>query len=285
MQPMRVGAIAPNQSLPTAGPKRRTGIVVGAGAYTSITTVYGPSQAGSGETVHIQVVAKNLYSSSIYLAITGAYDGQEMFAFNPEYATVGAGGSYTFTNAFVMPNKNITLDIWSWYWSGSEWIQDDHKAVSIKRIYVWIPLASTSLRVEVAPIGAWIPLASTSLRVTVAPIGAWIALASATLSVKKAPIGAWIALASGTLSVKKAPIGAWIALASTSLPVAVAAVGGWVPLASTTLAVQMGIVGGWVPLAEDSADVVVGIVEGKDIFKSLAVDFEKKMPKEFEETT
>jgi len=95
-------------------------------------------------------------------------------------------------------------------------------------------------------------------------VGAWISLATSSLSVKKAAIvGAWISLATGSLSVKKAIVGAWISLATSSL------------------SVKKGITGGWVSLATMSLAVGVGIVTGQDIFKSLAVDFEKSLPKEF----
>ena len=58
-------------------------------------------------------------------------------------------------------------------------------------------------------------------------------------------------------------------------------VGGWISLATSSLSVKKAITGGWVSLATISLTVGVGIVSGQDIFKSLAVDFEKSLPKEF----
>ena len=60
-----------------------------------------------------------------------------------------------------------------------------------------------------------------------------------------------------------------------------AIVGAWISLATSSLIVKKAITGGWVSLATISLAVGVGIVPGQDIFKSLAVDFEKSLPKEF----
>ena len=76
-------------------------------------------------------------------------------------------------------------------------------------------------------------------------------------------------------------VGAWISLATSSLSVKKAIVGAWISLATSSLSVKKGITGGWVSLATMSLAVGVGIVTGQDIFKSLAVDFEKSLPKEF----
>ena len=80
---------------------------------------------------------------------------------------------------------------------------------------------------------------------------------------------------------KTKKVGAWISLATSSLSVKKAIVGAWISLATSSLSVKKGIIGGWVSLATVSLAVGVGIVSGQDIFKSLAVDFEKSLPKEF----
>jgi|GEM_PF-2238716 len=103
---------------------------IAVGAYTDIVAIYGPAEAAYGETVTIQVVVKNLAAYAIYIAVTGSYDGVSP-TFSPDYASVGAGATYTFTTTFTMPNKGITLDVWSYYWTGTAWYQDDHEAVYI----------------------------------------------------------------------------------------------------------------------------------------------------------
>ncbi|GAI73553.1 unnamed protein product, partial [marine sediment metagenome] len=47
-----------------------------------------------------------------------------------------------------MPNKDITIDVWSWYWTGTEWVQDDHSYVDIALAEVVEPYKGTISRVE-----------------------------------------------------------------------------------------------------------------------------------------
>lgn len=115
---------------PPAGPQAMGAIVSGTGAYTNIVAIYGPAEAAYGEIVSLQVVVKNLTGYTIYISVTGSCDGISL-TLSPDYVNVGTGATYTFTTTFTMPNKGITLDAWSFYWAGTEWYQDDHKAVSI----------------------------------------------------------------------------------------------------------------------------------------------------------
>ena len=121
-----------SESKPPRGPKGAHFIAaIAAGAYTDIVAVYGPSEAAYGDQVTIQVDIKNLADYGIYIAATGRYNGTDIY-FSPDYAGVDPGATYSFTVSFTMPNKDITLDVWSYYWDGSQWYQDDHQAVSIK---------------------------------------------------------------------------------------------------------------------------------------------------------
>ncbi|MBA7634817.1 hypothetical protein ES703_42415 [subsurface metagenome] len=121
----------PSQNPPRSGPRRIGQLVdIGVGTYTDIVTIYGPAEALAGEQVTIQVVVKNLYSIAIYIAVTGRYDGVDI-TFSPSYATVDAGETYTFTASFSMPNKDIRLDAWSFYWAEPTWYEDDHEYVGI----------------------------------------------------------------------------------------------------------------------------------------------------------
>ena len=121
-----------SESQPTRSPRGLRHIAgVAVGAYTDIVAIYGPAEAVYGDQVNIQVVVRNLASYGVYIAVTGRRDGVDV-AFTPDYGAVNPGGTYTFNASFTMPNKNITLDIWSFYWTGSAWNQDDHEAVSIK---------------------------------------------------------------------------------------------------------------------------------------------------------
>lgn len=101
------------------------------GSYTDIVGVTAPSEAASGDKVSIGVKVKNIWDKSFYIAVTGRYDGADI-AFSPDYANVGVGATYSFTSSFTMPNKGVKVDVWSFYWTGSEWYQDDHDYVNIR---------------------------------------------------------------------------------------------------------------------------------------------------------
>jgi len=222
-------------------------IEAGAGQYTEITSIQAPEAAASGSLVQIKVTIKNNYSATIGIMVGGALEygvtPWPQISYPTSSANVGAGSSKVFTGTFDMPAHDVTIHAYSYYYTTDGYVFDDEKTKKV---------------------GAWISLAASSLAVAKAGAGAWISLATASLSVKRAIVGAWISLATSSLSVKKGIVGAWISLAISSL------------------SVKKGIAGGWVSLAMINLAVGVGIVAGQDIFKSLAVDFEKKLPKEFE---
>lgn len=103
---------------------------VAVGAYTDIINIIAPSQAWAGDPVSIEVQVRNLHAAAIYIAVSGRYNGVDI-AFSPEYATVDAGGTYSFTSSFTMPNNDVRVHIWSFYWTGAEWYQDDYDYIDI----------------------------------------------------------------------------------------------------------------------------------------------------------
>lgn len=116
---------------PQAGPIVLGAVVdVAAGAWTDIVGVYGPAEAAPGDLVSIRVDVKNLASYGIYIAVTGVFDSTTL-SFSPGYAGVDPGATYSFTASFTMPANAVTITVYSFYWTGSEWYQDDHAANSI----------------------------------------------------------------------------------------------------------------------------------------------------------
>jgi len=101
------------------------------GSYTDIVEIIAPAEVASGDKVSIEVRVKNIGDYSFYIAVTGRYNGVDM-AFSPDYANVGAGATYSFTSSFTMPDNDVKVDVWSFYWTGSEWYQDDHDYVNIR---------------------------------------------------------------------------------------------------------------------------------------------------------
>jgi len=132
---------------PSVGPGRIGQLAaIAAGYYTEIREIITQSEAAAGETVWVEVWARNLHTAPIYISVTGRYDGVNLLY--PDYATVDAGATHSFVSSFTMPNKDITIDIWSWYWTGTEWVQDDHSYVDITLAEVVEPYAGTISKME-----------------------------------------------------------------------------------------------------------------------------------------
>lgn len=116
---------------PIAGPRSIGQIgAIAVGAYTEIVNIIAPAQAAYGDLVTVEVRVRNLYSEPIYISVAGQYNGA-LISFSPEYANVGAGATYSFTGSFSMPNNDVRLHIWSYYWTGEEWYPDDYSYVDI----------------------------------------------------------------------------------------------------------------------------------------------------------
>ena len=133
---------------PSVGPGRIGQLAaIAAGYYTKIVKIITLSEAAAGEPVPVEVWVRNLHTTRIYIATTGRYNGVDLL-FSPDYANVDAGATYSFTTSFTMPNKDITIDVWSWYWTGTEWVQDDHSSVDIALAEVVEPYKGTISRME-----------------------------------------------------------------------------------------------------------------------------------------
>lgn len=116
---------------PSAGPNTiGFSVPIARGAYTEIVDIIAPAQAAYGETVTIQVRVRNIGDYAFYIAVTGRYDGVDLY-FSPDYKLVDAGVIQSFAASFTMPNKAITLNAWSFYWTGEEWYQDDSGSIDI----------------------------------------------------------------------------------------------------------------------------------------------------------
>jgi len=91
--------------------------------YADIIKVDAPSSAIDGTTVIVDVSVKNIGSSDQYLAVTAVYDSTS-FPFQFDYLLVSPGQTVIFRGWFIMPSGNVRVTAWSWYWDGSEWVQD-----------------------------------------------------------------------------------------------------------------------------------------------------------------
>ena len=83
-----------------------------------------PSSVAAGEQVVVDVSVKNMSGSDQYIAVTAVYDSTS-FPFQFDYLLVSPGQTVIFSGLFTMPSKNVRVTVWSFYWDGSNWVQDD----------------------------------------------------------------------------------------------------------------------------------------------------------------
>ena len=102
--------------------------------YADIIKIEAPTSAIEGATVIVDVSVKNIASSDQYLAVTAVFDSTS-FPFQFDYLLVSPGQTVIFRGWFTMPSKNIRVTAWSWYWDGSDWVQDDRyeKQISLSQ--------------------------------------------------------------------------------------------------------------------------------------------------------
>jgi uncharacterized protein YaiE (UPF0345 family) len=115
------------------GPKR---IIVGAGTYTDIISIDAPSQAMPGDTVNITVKIKNTYSSTIGIMVRGALEygvsPWPLIDFPTNWANVAGGVTYSFSGSFQMPEIDVKIHAYSYYYAEGSWHFDDEATKNVK---------------------------------------------------------------------------------------------------------------------------------------------------------
>lgn len=104
--------------------------------YAQITEIVAPGQALPGSMVDITVKIKNLYSTVISLMVGGALEyGVSPWpgiTYPQGGADVDAGAIYSFNGYFYMPDKAITIHVYSyWYGGDGYWHFDDEKTKAV----------------------------------------------------------------------------------------------------------------------------------------------------------
>lgn len=119
------------EARPLAGPGPiGHSVGIARGTYMEILSISAPASASPGDRVPVEVRVQSLYASPIYIAVTSRYNGIDLF-FSPDYALVNTYAVQTFTASFIMPNNDVRLDVWSFYWLEPEWYQDDYGYIDI----------------------------------------------------------------------------------------------------------------------------------------------------------
>ncbi len=98
--------------------------------YADIIEIVAPSEAQTGSRVDITVRIKNTYSAAIGIMVGGALEyGVSPWpgiTFSENSANVNAGVTYSFSGNFTMPDKKVTIHVYSyWYGADSAWHFDD----------------------------------------------------------------------------------------------------------------------------------------------------------------
>lgn len=109
---------------------------VGAGTYTDIVGVDAPSSAAPGTVVSITVRIKNTYSSIIGIMVGGALEygvsPRPTISFPDSIKNVDAGATESFLGSFVMPNKDVVIHAYSYYYgSDGLWYFDDELTIKV----------------------------------------------------------------------------------------------------------------------------------------------------------
>lgn len=180
------------------------------GAWTEIVSISAPSSAASGSQVTIGVQVKNLASYGIYLALTGVFDSTTL-SLTPDYAGVNARATSSFSGSFTMPSKNVTVTIYSFYWTGTQWYLDDQKSVSISFQAApptgWNKVGEASLSISptTAPPTGWTKLGEASLVITPSAVTpTWTKLGEASLTITPAVVSptGWSKLGEASLTIQ-----------------------------------------------------------------------------------
>ncbi|AQU05311.1 hypothetical protein B1778_00800 [Dehalococcoides mccartyi] len=113
--------------------------------YADIIEIVAPGQASAGSRVDVTVRVRNLYSSVISILVVafpdyaGVPGGLYITGLYPQetWANVPAGATQSFSGYFTMPDKNVTIRAYSyWYGSDGSWYFDDEmtKVVNLAEV-------------------------------------------------------------------------------------------------------------------------------------------------------
>jgi len=105
--------------------------------YVEIVEISAPNEAAPGSVVNVTAKLKNLYSGPVTVKAVGVpeYEGLPpgvYINFPEPQATVSPGDTHTFNGSFTMPDKPVTVRIYSyWYGSDGYFHLDDIKAKQV----------------------------------------------------------------------------------------------------------------------------------------------------------
>lgn len=102
-----------------------------AGTRTEIVEVIAPSEADAGDLVTVEAKVKNLTTADLEVLVGGFLEGYGFSTeiwFSPEYISIPKGEIRSFTYEFTMPNEDVIIVAWGYYWSGTDWTREEPSA-------------------------------------------------------------------------------------------------------------------------------------------------------------
>ena len=108
--------------------------------YAEVIEIVAPSSASAGSRVDITVRIKNLYASTIGIMVGGALE----YGVTPwpginlpdNTANVSGGATYAFNGYFTMPDRDVKLHAYSYYYGDGSWHFDDEMTKVVNLVSV-----------------------------------------------------------------------------------------------------------------------------------------------------
>ena len=99
-----------------------------------ISEIIAPASAFAGQRVDVEVKIRNITYENLYISAIGSVIDSGVnitLRFGNKYEEAAPFATVLFTDSFTMPSTPVRLWVWSFYWNGDTWIEDDIKYVDI----------------------------------------------------------------------------------------------------------------------------------------------------------
>jgi len=114
-------------------------------AVTEIVEIVAPDEAPAGSRVDITVSIRNLHTTTVTIGVGAELEygvtPRPTVTFRVSYANVPPGGVYSFTGHFTMPESDVTIHAFSYFWDTATmgWIREDEETKTVRLAVVAPP--------------------------------------------------------------------------------------------------------------------------------------------------
>lgn len=101
---------------------------------TAIVKVVAPEKAALNQLVDVTVTVKNIGADGAYIVASAFFDGTQFLS--PAPVWVNPQASQGFHGQFTMPSTNVTVAVYSAFWTGSAWFWDSYteKLITLEEV-------------------------------------------------------------------------------------------------------------------------------------------------------